>query len=191
MKQFFLFIVIATLVSSCGSGEKKTKVDKDVLFGSWEKKSYENAFFNFAIEFEEGWNIDSTQFQTSFGGTIFETSYRGSVNEYFPVNITIELDKANPFAKPSVMEKVEESMEGYEFLFDENDMIKSPIAKTKIAGEEYIVNQLKLIEGADTSYINEYYRYVDGYYLSIVSVYNDKADQQTEKEFISGIKRQK
>ena len=192
MRLLFLLIAILFFVSSCGgSDNKKTKVDKDALFGAWEGYAYENPHFNFQLELDDSWNIDSTQFQVTFGGVLFETTYMKSANMDFPVNISMEANKANPFAKPSVVGQAKESLEGYDFLFDESEMIKTPIAKTSVAGEEYVINQIKFPEGADTSYINEYFHYVDGYYLSIICTANSAEDEEMVRNFISGIKRMK
>lgn len=192
MRRLFPLIAVLLIISSCGgSDNKKSKVDKEALFGSWEENTYENPFFNFKLELSDDWNIDSTQFQISFGGRLFETTYMKSLNMDVPVTIVMEADKANPFAKPSVIKQAEESIEGYEFLFDESTLIKTPLSKTKVAGEEYVLNQLKFTDDTDTSYINEYFYYADGYYLTIICNAGSAEDEEMIRNFISDVKRLK
>ncbi len=190
MKQIYFTTLLLFFLVSCGSG-KKEKVDKEVLFGAWHGETYANEYFDLEVTPGENWDSDTTQFQTSFGGIMFESIYRESYDNSYPVNVTLETDKANPFGKPSTMEKVKESIEAYEFLFSANEMSVQPAAKTKIAGKDFVVSQIQLFTEGDTSFVDEYYAYHDGYYLSIVCTYNTKLDEAAAKGFMESIKKLK
>lgn len=183
------------LLTSCGDSkaekQKKSNVHKEELFGSFNGDTFENDFFNIKIPFDNRWNVKKTSFKTNFGGKLFEADYLGSEVRDFPVNVEMEADKANPFEKPSIIERANESREGYEFLFDDNSLILSPLEKAKIAGEDYVRSEILIIESGDTSFINEYYRFVDGYYLSLVTVANTSSDQNSANNFVKSIKRMK
>ena len=192
MRLILSHIIIALLVSSCGGKSKEQKAaDKKVLFGSWEGNTYKNSFFNFKIDIDDKWRKGTSLFQTSFGGALFEIKYLESVNNYAPITITVETEKANPFEKPSVLSQLNESIEGYEMLFDESEMLKTPASKTSIGGEDFLSQHIVLPSGADTSYVTEIMRFVDGYYLSIIAVYGTQQDEATTMEVIHAIKKLK
>ena len=192
MRQFFFFTVLLLLLSACGSsGSSSDKLDKKTLFGTWETDDlYKNTAFNFQIEFDKNWKVQRPRFKTLFGGELFEATYLPSVHP-MPINISIEVDQKNPFEEVSVLKQIEESLEGYDMLFDAEDMIKSPVSKTNIAGEEYAYFKLTFPEDGDSSYITEYYRYDKGYYITILSFYNTTADEAVALDFISNIKKLK
>jgi len=192
MRQLYFFIVLLLLLSACGSsGAANDKLDKKALFGTWETDDlYKNAAFNIQVEFDKNWKVQRPRFKSLFGGDLFEATYLPSVHE-MPINITMTVDQKNPFKKVSVLEELQESLDGYEMLFDEDEMIKSPISKTKIAGEEYAYFKLTFPDDGDSSYVTEYYRYSKGYYISIISYYNTTADEPVALDFIANIKRLK
>jgi hypothetical protein len=188
MRLFYVLAITTFLFSSCGSSDKKSSVDKQILFGSWEDNVYKNSFIDLKVDFDENWEFTKPSFQTRFGGSLFETTYLGSDNQDYPINIEVSLDKANPFETPSVKRKIKESLEGYGMLFDEEQMVKYKPSKNVIGGKDFLLNKLLLIEDSDTSFITEYYRYTAGYYLSIVCIYNTELDETAAMEFMSEIK---
>lgn len=194
MKNLFLFSVIVFLLASCGggadSGKKKSKkkVDKEELFGALNGDVYENSFFNLQVQFDDRWKVKTSSFKSTFGGDLFEASYMGSYYKDYPLNVSLETEKANPFEKPSTIRMAEESIEGFDMLFDESSMVVAPMSKTTIAENEYVVNQIQLLGDADTSFVDEYYTYADGYYLSIICMYSTQLDQNSADNFIKNFK---
>jgi len=194
MKQSLFTLIILLLLSSCGGDtkSKKNKVERQYLFGQIKDGKYQNQLFNFQMDFDSDWKIKSKHFKTKmFGGTILEAEYLHSELEDYPLNITIKAEKANPFQKPDVSQKTEEEREGYDYIFDEDELDFKPLRTITIADEDFMLSEVLIIQEDDTSYVNDYVRFQDGYFLIITTTANTASDKRKENEFISSVKRLK
>lgn len=194
MKQSLFALIILLLFSACGgeAKNKKNKIERKYLFGQIKERNYQNQLFNFQIAFNSDWEINSKHLKTKmFGGTILEAKYLNSDLEDYPLRISIEIEKVNPFEKPDLFKRAEEEREGYDFLFDDDELDFKPIRTTTIANEEYTLNEVLVIQEGDTSYVNDYIRLEKGYYLIISTSANTPSDKQMEEQLISSIKRLK
>jgi len=194
MRILFIASVFFIGLSACNSETKKkeNKVKKEVLFGSLKNGNYSNTFFNISVDFNEKWKVDTKSYKSiSFGGDLLNAQYLYSFDQYFPITVTMTADKANPFGSKSPVEQLKESQEGYEMLFDNHEMIISPFDKVSIAGEDYAHGLFTLIDDTDTSFVNEYYRFYQGFFISIICVHNTGKDEELANEFINSIKRNK
>ena len=163
-----------------------------MLFGTLKDGLYVNPFFNISVNFDENWDVNTKSFKSiSFGGDLLSAKYLDSYDEYYPITLTMTADKANPFGSKSPVEQLKESQEGYEFLFNKNEMIVSPFDKASIAGEDFAHGFFQLVDESDTSFVHEYYRFKDGYFLSIICVYNTREDEGESGEIIKSIQRNK
>ena len=194
MKKIYILSIVLVSLAACTSKTKKKedKLKKEVLFGTLNDGLYVNPFFNLSIDFDENWNVDTKSIKSiSFGGDLLSANYVDSYDEYYPITLTMTADKANPFGSKSPVEQLKESQEGYEFLFNKNEMIVSPFDKVSIAGEEFAHGFFQLIDESDTSFVHEYYRFKDGYFLSIICVYNTPEDEGIAADIIKSIQRNK
>lgn len=189
MRLSYLFVITLFLFSSCGVGTNK-KVDKKILFGSWEGKTYKNAFVNLKIDFDENWELvkSAPKIRSNFGGLLFESTYLQSNDASYPISIQSSLDLANPFEKPSLVRRINENLEAYDMFYDETEIIKFKPTKSTIAGEEFLLSKYYTIDDTDTSFMNEFYRFKDGYYFTISCSYYTESDEKAAKEFISTLK---
>ena len=192
MRQLFIFAALLFLITSCGSSDPKEKVDKKILFGSFEGDDYVNPYFNFKIKFDPAWKVsDNPVKSVVFGGELFDGSYTLSVDQEYPIRLSAEVKKVNPFGKPSPAEKLEEGMEGYDMLYEAQDIVKLPFDKTTIGGEEFLSSHVILANGADSSYVHEYCRVLKGYYLTISCIYNTKEDEKVAMDQLQKFERLK
>lgn len=194
MRILFFIVSLFLLFGSCNSktNKKEEKVKKQFLFGSFQDGEYVNPFFNFIIDFDEDWEVDTKSFKsTSFGGELFEANYLNSVDQEYPIKIVMEADKANPFGSKSPVEKLKESQEGYEMFISDDELAVSDYTKVSIAGENFAHAQFMVIDEYDTSYVHEYYRFQDGFFLSIIGSYSTKMDEEVFTNFISSVKKNK
>lgn len=193
--KLIIALAISSILVSCGSDEKekeKGKVDKKVLFGSMSSGIYTNEHFNFKIDFKADWKVDTRQIRNrSFGGTLFDGEYKHSENQEYPLNITFKVDRANPFSRPNAIEKAEEEREGYDWLFDEDEIELRDLKKTTIAGQDFVWSEVLIIQEGDTSYINDYVGIKDKYFLVITTTVNSPGDKVVEQDFIQGIQKLK
>lgn len=192
--KFFAFALLFGLLISCNSknDEQEEKLKKDVLFGELNKEHFENQFFNFQIDFNEDWELKTKFIQSvPFGGDMLHAKYTASYDEYYPINLSIEADKANPFGSKSPLEQLKESKEGYEMLFDPNEMIVDEFDLVKIAGNDFAHGFFTLISDSDTSFVNEYYRYHNGYFLTIICAYNTQNDEIVANDIVKAIRKKK
>lgn len=179
MRSLLFFSVLTLLITSCGSSNTSEKPDKKTLFGSFEGDYYKNPFFNFQVEFAPTWTVsDNPVKSVVFGGELFDGTYTLSADQEYPIRFSAEVDKCNPFEKASALKQLKESWEGYEMIYDAEDMVKLPFDITKIGGEDFVSSHITLADGADSSYIHEYCRVLKGYYLTITCVYNTKEDEE-------------
>lgn len=193
MIRFSVLFIAALLLVGCGAPEKKkTKVDKKELFGSYKDSIYSNEFFNFKMTFSRPWKVDKHDFQSvAFGGKLFEAKYRLSHNREYPIDITMEVEKANPFGSKSPVSKLKESQEGYEMFYSPSELMVSDFKKVNLGGKDFAHAEFTCIADYDTSYIHEYYRYQDKYFLSIVCIYNTKQDEQVALEMVNCMQKLK
>lgn len=188
LNYLLLSVAIAGLTAcSSNSKPKKKKVDKKELYGSMENRTYSNSFFHFELEFDPNWEFKGKYFQTGFGGDLIEANYRLSENPDYPVNVTIEIEKTNPFQKANPIEYAQEQQEGYDLLYEDDEIVIRDLRKQKIAGEDFVRNEILLITEGDTSYINDYVRAHEGYYLMITTIANNSTDQKTAEDLIQRI----
>ena len=194
MKIAFALPILLIALTACNSKTKKKedKLKKEVLFGTLNDGLYVNPFFNLSIDFDENWEVKTKSFKSiSFGGDLLSAKYIDSYDAYYPITLTMSADKANPFGSKSPVEQLKESQEGYEFLFDKNEMIVSPFDKVSIAGEDFAHGFFQLVDETDTSFVHEFYRLKDGYFLSIICVYNTQEDEGVAVDIIKSIQRNK
>lgn len=163
-----------------------------MLFGTLTDGEYINPFFNLNIHFDENWDVNTKSFKSiSFGGDLLSANYLDSYDEYYPITLTMTADKANPFGSKSPVEQLKESQEGYEFLFNKNEMTVSSFDKVSIAGEEFAHGFFQLVDETDTSFVHEYYCFHGGFFLSIICVYNTQEDEIVAVDIIKSIQRNK
>lgn len=194
MKSIYFVSLLIVFLFACNSETKKKedKLKKEVLFGTLKDGLYVNPFFNLSINFDENWEVKTKSFKSiSFGGDLLSANYLDSHDEFFPITLTMSADKANPFGSKSPVEQLKESQEGYEFLFNKNEMTVSPFDKVSIAGEDFAHGFFQLVDESDTSFVHEYHRFKDGYFLSIICVYNTQKDEGEAVEIIKSIQRNK
>lgn len=194
MKAIYFTSLLLILLTACNSkpSKEERKAKKREMFGSWEDKTFINSFFNIKVEFDDNWKLDTIAYRSAmFGGEIFEAKYQLSYNREYPIDITMELDKANPFEKVSLIGKLDESKEGYEMIFDAEEMFVSNYDKRIIAGKVFAHADFMILQERDTSHIHEYYTYENGFYISIICTYNDAKDEKAAMDFISSIKKKK
>jgi len=195
MRIIYITSILFILFTACNSSstKKERKAKKQELFGTLNNNIYTNSFFNLKASFDENWNVNAKSLKSvTFGGKCFSAIYRNSYNQEYPIDITMEVDKGNPFESPSVIRKLDESKEGYEMIFSYNEMQASKYDKVTIAGKTFAhCDFLFLQEQGDTSHIHEYYTFLNGYYLSIICTYNNNEDGKVAMDFISSIKKKK
>lgn len=196
MKRLLLIALAAsTMLSACGSDKSdkdKGKVDKKVLFGTMSEGIFRNEYFNIKIDFKADWRVDTRHVRNrSFGGTLFEGDYKHSTLPDYPLNLTFKVDRANPFARPNAIEKAEEEREGYDWLFEDEEIEIRDLKKTKIAGMDFVWSEVLILQDGDTSYINDYVAIKDKYYLIITSTVNSPEDKLVEQQFIQNIQKLK
>ena len=194
MRSLYFVSLLIVVLFACNSETKKKedKVKKEVLFGELIDGNYKNPFFNISIDFDSDWAVDTKSFKSvSFGGDLLSAQYLNSYDRQYPITVTMEADKANPFGSKSPLEQLKESQEGYEFMFDKDDLTISPFDKVSIAGEDYAHGYFTIIDDSDTSFVHEYYRFHGGFFISIICVHNTQDDEQIATNFIKSIKRNK
>ena len=193
--KLILALALSALVVSCGSDKKdkeKGKVDKKVLFGSMSEGIYTNEHFNFKVDFKADWLVDTRHIRNrSFGGTLLDADYKHSENKDYPLNVVFKVDRANPFSRPNAIEKAEEEREGYDWLFEADELELRDLKKTKIAGSDFVWSETLIIQEDDTSYINDYVGIKDKYFLVITTTVNSPGDKLVEQNFLQNIKKLK
>lgn len=190
---YIVSILIFSLVACNSKSEKqKDKVKKEKLFGTFNDRIYVNPFFNFKVEIGDEWDLDTIAFHSAYyGGDLFQVSNSNSYNQEYPINILIEADRANTFGSKSPIEKLKESKEGYEMIFDSEAIETNKFDKAVIAGENFAHGYFKIVDDYDTSFVHEYYRFHEGFFLSIICAYNTQKDEIKALEFINSIVRNK
>lgn len=194
MQKIYILSIVLYSLAACNTKTKKKedKLKKEVLFGTLNDGLYKNPFFNISLEFDENWEVKTKSFKSiSFGGDLLSANYLDSYADYYPITLTMTADKANPFGSKSPIEQLKESQEGYEFLFNKNEMTVSPFDKVSIAGEDFAHGFFQLVDESDTSFVHEYYRFKDGFFLSIICVYNTQEDESVAVDIIKSIQRNK
>lgn len=185
MKSLSLYSAVLLIVlTACFGGEKAPPVDKALLFGKMEGGTYSNEFFNIQIRVGDDWKIEERKFQTRLAATLLDAGYYFEENDTpFPdVSFEIEIDKANPFGTPSVKEQLEESAEGLEFIYGSDEIVREPLQKVNLGGQEYVLARIKLTDESGTVWFDEYMRYQDKYFLSITANYPEE-----NQEMIQGL----
>jgi hypothetical protein len=191
MQNKLILVIICSSIFACNHqvDKKDNKTKKKALFGTFNKNNYSNLFFNLNVTFQESWELDTLAIRSiNYGGELFNVSYIDSNFSDYPINIVVSADKANPFGSKSPLEKLKESTEVYEMIYDTDEIQITPFDQIAIAGKEYAHAFFKLIDETDTSYVHEYYRYQDGFFLSIICTYNTYNDEAKVMNFIHSIR---
>ena len=99
--------------------------------------------------------------------------------------------KKEAFAREEVLLPAEEEREGYDWLFEADELELRDLKKTKIAGSDFVWSETLIIQEDDTSYINDYVGIKDKYFLVITTTVNSPGDKLVEQNFLQNIKKLK
>lgn len=186
-------ILLTVTLAACSSGKKKVAPHKKASFtevmGTWTDNNYKNTFFDVQLALSEDWEVEKKKFRTKLSPTLVEAFYYEKRSDQLPlIALNISADRANPFElQHSITKQHDETIEAFEFLYDDQDILKTPYTKTKIGGKKYVLNRIGLIDELDTSYVDDYTTFYKGYYLTITLSYNSALTRNMADSIVKSI----
>lgn len=176
-------ILISSLILCVACNVIPDKKERKFVKGEWKERTYTNKLFKLKMEIPEPWDIYTKSSSTPFNNTIAKATYYEYVDTLgYPVaEFEAEFEKANPFDKTeNEHRKLTEEQETFSYMYDENEMLVSPIRKVKLSNKDFYYSSFVLLEEeGDTTFIERFVRLELGYFMDFsVTYYAQKNKEQ-------------